>query len=163
MIILAFAENAIQLVPDGTLLLHLLILVVMVFVLNRTLFRPVNQVLAEREAQTSGKLSEAKKLRADFESTLSRYERGLREARSKAYHLVEIERTEALRVRDESVTQVKEEIRTLITREKSEIERQVEEARRTLALESIQSAIQIGSQILHRPVSDTGSSSPGAQ
>lgn len=155
--IFAFAENTIQLVPDGTLLIHLIILVLMVFVLNRTLFRPINKVLAEREAQTSGKLSEAKKLRADLDGALSRYERALREARSRAYRLVETERIEALKVREESVTQVKEEIRASVGREKAEIERQAEEARRALALESIQSAIQIGSQILHRPVSDTSS------
>jgi F-type H+-transporting ATPase subunit b len=161
MIILAFAENAIQLVPDGTLLIHLLIVVIMVFVLNRTLLRPINRVLAERDAQTSGKLSEAKKLRADLEASLARYERSLREARTSAYHLVERERTEALRLRDENVTQVREEIRTLVAQEKTEIERQAEEARGAIALESIQSAIQIGSQILHRPVKDTGSLRPG--
>ena len=161
MIILAFAENSIQLVPDGTLLIHLLIVVIMVFVLNRTLFRPINRVLAERDAQTSGKLSEAKKLRADLENSLARYERGLREARASAYHLVERERTEALRLRDEKVTQVREEIRTWVAQEKAEIERQAEEARRALALESIQSAFQISSQILHRPVHDTGNLRPG--
>ena len=160
MIIFAFAENAIQLVPDGTILLHLLMVVAMVFVLNRTLFRPVNKVLTEREAQTTGKLSEAKKLRADLEGAVSRYERGLREARSKAYHQVEMERIEALKVRDEGVTQVREEIRALVAQEKAEIERQVVEARQALALESVQSAIQIGSQILHRPVKDTGVSRP---
>lgn len=160
MIIFAFAENAIQLVPDGTMLIHLLMVVVMVFVLNRTLFRPVNKVLAEREAQTTGKLSEARKLRSDLESALSRYERGLREARSGAYHLVEMERIEALKVRDESVTRVREEIRALVSQEKAEIDRQVDEARQALSRESVQSAIQIGSQILHRPVKDTGSSRP---
>lgn len=156
MIILAFAENAIQLVPDGTLLIHLLMVVIMVFVLNRTLFRPINRVLAEREARTSGKLDEAKNLRVEFENGLARYERGLREARISAYHLVEKQRIEALGTREEQVTQVREEIRTWVAQEKVGIEHQAEEARRALALESIQSASQIGSQILHRPVNNTG-------
>jgi F-type H+-transporting ATPase subunit b len=160
MIILAFIENAIQLVPDGTLLIHLFIVVIMVVVLNQTLFRPINKVLAERDAQTSGKLDEAKNLRVDLENGLARYERGLREARISAYHLVEKERTEALEMREEQVIQVREEIRTWVAQEKAEIERQAEEARRTLALESIQSALQIGSQILHRPVNATGSLRP---
>ena len=43
------AETSIQLVPDGTLLLHLLMVGVMVAVLNRTLLKPINQILAERE------------------------------------------------------------------------------------------------------------------
>ena len=38
------AEASIQLVPDGTLLLHLLMVAVMVFILNRTLLKPINQI-----------------------------------------------------------------------------------------------------------------------
>jgi F-type H+-transporting ATPase subunit b len=152
MIIFAFAENSIQLVPDGTLLIHLGAVVVMVFLLNRTLFRPINKVLAERDAQTSGRLSEAKKHQAELESSLARYERGLREARTSAYQFVEKERTEALKLRDQRVAQVRDEIRALVSQEKAEIERQAEEARGSLARESTQSARSIGSQILHRPV-----------
>ena len=84
MIFLAFAENSIQLVPDGTLLLHLITIVVMVFILNRTLFRPINKVLADREAETLGREREAKKLRATVEGSLLKYERGLRDARAGA-------------------------------------------------------------------------------
>ena len=43
------AEASIQLVPDATLLLHLVLVVVMVFVLNRTLLKPINDILSERE------------------------------------------------------------------------------------------------------------------
>jgi F0F1-type ATP synthase membrane subunit b/b' len=58
--------------------------------------------------------------------------------------------------------QVKEEIRELVSQQKSEIERQAQEARQSLALESVQHAIRIGSQILHRPIDDTGTSRLGA-
>jgi hypothetical protein len=37
------AESTIQLVPDGTLLLHLLMVVVMVAVVNRTLLKPLTR------------------------------------------------------------------------------------------------------------------------
>ena len=49
---LGLAENSIQLVPDGTLILHVLIILVMVYVLNATLFKPINQILAARERRT---------------------------------------------------------------------------------------------------------------
>ena len=156
MIILAFAENAIQLVPDGTLLLHLLLVVGMVAVLNRTLFRPINRVLEEREAQTSGRLKQAKGLQREIEDSVLSYERGLREARAAAYRLIELERTDALRRREERVTQVREEIRLWIAEERSEIEHQAEEVRRMLDVASSQTAIRISSQILHREVSDAG-------
>ncbi|HXD34208.1 MAG TPA: ATP synthase F0 subunit B [Pyrinomonadaceae bacterium] len=152
MIILAFAENSIQLVPDGTMLIHILIVVGMVFILNRTMFRPINKVLADREARTSGRLTEAQKLQADIEQNMKRYESGLREARSAAYHMVEGERAAALKSREQKVNQVREEIRALTNREKNEIERQAQAARETLRAEAVQTAAEIGSQILRRRV-----------
>ena len=54
MTILAFAES-IQLVPDGTIVLHIAIIITMVFVLNKILFKPINSVLEERESRTRGR------------------------------------------------------------------------------------------------------------
>lgn len=156
MIILAFAENSIQLIPDGTILLHILFVVVMVAILNRTLFRPINKILAEREAQTSGRASEAKLVQEDTKKRLLHYERGLGEARSAGYHLIELERAEALKLRENEINQVREEIRAGTEREKADIQSQVAMAREALKVEALTIAIQIGTQILHRPVTDTG-------
>ena len=152
MIILAFAENAIQLIPDGTLLFHLVLVLFMVAILNRTLFKPINKVLAEREAQTAGRGGEARKIRDEINENLSRYERTLREARTSAYREIETQRAEALRNRDLKVSQVRDEIRDLMSQEKAEIERQAEDARRTLRQEAAQAAAEIGSRILQRRV-----------
>ena len=54
------AESSIQLVPDGTLLLHLLFVGLMVAVLSRTLLRPINQILRERENRISTQLEQAR-------------------------------------------------------------------------------------------------------
>jgi len=43
--VLGFAENSIQLVPDGTLILHVIIILVMIYVLNTTLYQPINRIL----------------------------------------------------------------------------------------------------------------------
>lgn len=156
MIILAFAESAIQLVPDGTILIHLFIILVMVAILNRTLFRPVNKVLAEREAQTSGRLAEAKALRTELENKSLRYQQGLRDARTASYRMVEQERTEALREREARMGQIREEIRAWIDDQKSELKQEADTAREALGFESRQSGVQISSQILQRSVSDSG-------
>jgi len=152
MIILAFAENAIQLIPDGTLLFHLVLVLFMVAILNRTLFKPINKVLAEREAQTAGRGGEARRIRDEINENLSRYERTLREARTSAYREIETQRAEALRQREQRVSQVRDEIRDLMSQEKAEIERQAEDARRTLRQDATQAAADIGSQILQRRV-----------
>ena len=57
------AEASIQLVPDGTMLLHIVVIVVMVAVVNRTLFR-TNQSHPRRTRKTdSRRISEAKETR----------------------------------------------------------------------------------------------------
>ena len=63
-------ETPIQLVPDGTLLLHLLMVAVMVFILNRTLLKPINQILAERDKLITGRRAEAESLAAETEEKL---------------------------------------------------------------------------------------------
>src|ERR1043165_2562218 len=96
MTFLAFAENSIQLVPDGTLFLHILIILVMVFVLNATLFKPINRILEERERRTRGRSGEAQDILHRVEQKRSHYNHSLREARSEVYRSREHRRAEAM-------------------------------------------------------------------
>ncbi len=154
MTLVAFAENSIQLVPDGTLLLHILIILVMVFVLNATLFKPINRILEERERRTRGRSGEAHDILQRVEEKVTLYERTLREARAAGYQLMEQERVAALSERQARIDAVKSEISGLVTEQKEAIHTQVEEARATLDREARGIAADIGSQILHRPISD---------
>jgi F-type H+-transporting ATPase subunit b len=154
MTLLAFAENSIQLVPDGTLFLHILIILVMVFVLNATLFKPINRILEERERRTRGRSGEAHDILQRVEEKMTLYERTLREARASGYQLMEQERVTALSERQARLDAVKNEISGSVIEQKEAIHAQVEEARATLDREARRIAAQIGSQILHRPISD---------
>ena len=161
MTLLAFAENSIQLVPDGTLFLHILIILVMVFVLNATLFKPINRILEERERRTRGRSGEAHDILQRVDEKVAHYERTLREARATGYQLMEQERAAALGERQASLNAVKDEIGRSVAEEKESIRAQVEEARATLEQEARRTAAQIGSQILHRPISESVTSSLG--
>jgi F-type H+-transporting ATPase subunit b len=152
MIFLAFAENSIQLVPDGTLFLHIAIILVMVFVLNNTLFKPINRILEERERRTRGRSGEAREILQRVEEKATNYERSLRDARAEGYRLMERERAEAMNERQIKLNTLREAINQNVEVEKELIRRQAEEARRTLEAEARSIAAQIGSQILHRPV-----------
>jgi len=68
------AESSIQLVPDGTLLLHFLFVGLMVVVLSRTLLKPINVILREREEYVRGRKDKAKAMAAAREEMLQRYE-----------------------------------------------------------------------------------------
>jgi F-type H+-transporting ATPase subunit b len=151
---LGFAENSIQLVPDGTLLLHVLIILVMVYVLNATLFRPINRILEARDRRTRGRLSEAQEILRDVSEKLANYERQLRQARGAAYAFAENERSMAMQKRQQKLNEMRQELAGSIAKEKEALQRQAEAARQTLEAESRRLAREIGSRVMGRPVSD---------
>jgi F-type H+-transporting ATPase subunit b len=162
MIFLCFAENSIQLVPDGTLFLHIAIILLMVFILNATLFKPINRILEERERRTRGRSGHARDILRDVEEKMSLYERTLREARSEGYRLMEQERATAMRERQIKLDAVRDEISRSVTEQKDAIIAQVERARATLKSDALNIAAEISAHILHRPVSPSVISGTGA-
>jgi F-type H+-transporting ATPase subunit b len=147
---LAFAENTIQLVPDGTLLFHFALIIVMVVILNLTLLKPINKVLEERERRAGGKLSEAKEILLNAEEKARLWETGLRGARTDAYRSLEKDRAEALREREQRLVQVKAELTELVAKQKSEILQQEKQAQAELEAEAKRLADLIGTRVLGR-------------
>jgi F0F1-type ATP synthase membrane subunit b/b' len=155
MSIFAFAETSIQLVPDGTMLLHILIIVVMVVVLNRTLLKPINGVLAARERRTEEDLSGARSILARVSQTASDYEHKLREARTAGYQLLERERAEAVEKREQQVLALKQEINGWVQTRTGDLHREAEAARNEMRDRSKQLASEIAERVLDRPVSSS--------
>jgi F-type H+-transporting ATPase subunit b len=153
--ILGFAEDSIQLVPDGTLVLHVLIILLMVYVLNATLYKPINQILAAREKRTKGRLSEAQEIMQSVTDKTSDYERSLRQARSEAYAFAEAKRAEALKERQQKLNEMRAQLVQSVATEKETIEQQAAEARASLEVESRRLAVEIGSRILRRPITSS--------
>ena len=149
---LGFAENSIQLVPDGTLILHVIIILVMVWILNKTLYKPINRILEAREKRTHGRMSEAQEILTDVSEKVSNYERQLRQARAEGYAMTEQERTLAMQERQGKLNEMREQLSESIAQEKQTIQTQVEEARVTLDGESLRIAREIGERVLDRPV-----------
>lgn len=153
MFLLGFAGSSIQLIPDGTLLLHLVLIIVMVAVLNRTLLKPINRILGDREQRTKGRFSEAESAFLAVEEKLREHERRLREARADGYALVERERAMFSEERRRRVGEVKTEIAETLGEEKQRLSIEAGEAKKKLAAEAQITALAIGRQILHRPIS----------
>ena len=152
MFALGLAENSIQLVPDGTMLLHILLILLMVFVLNATLFKPINRILQARDRRTRGREGEAQEILDSLSGKLSEYERKLREARAEAYLMVERERTAALEERQKKLHEMREQLSESTAQEKDVIRKQADEARETLEVEARRIAGEIGSRVLNRPL-----------
>jgi F-type H+-transporting ATPase subunit b len=146
---LAFAES-IQLIPDGTLLIHIVIIISMVFVLNRLLFKPVLRTLRDREARTHGRTDEARETVRKVGEILSSYENSLRQARAEGYGFLEQQQSEANGERQLRVAEVRREVEEQLGQEKNEIQAQAERARATLLGEAERVAGDIKAQVLRR-------------
>jgi F-type H+-transporting ATPase subunit b len=151
---LGFAENSIQLVPDGTLLLHVLIILVMVYVLNATLFKPINQILANREKRTRGRLTEAQEIMGNVSERVAEYERALRAARNESYAFTEHERAAAMQDRQKAIDEMRAQLTASTAAEKEAIKSQAEAARTTLEADARRIALEISSRVLNRPITN---------
>jgi len=149
MVLLGFAES-IQLVPDGTLVIHIAIIITMVFLLKRILFKPINRTLDERESRTRGRSKEARGIIQRVESNLTRYEDSLRRARAEGYRLLEQQQAEASGERQRKIASVRKDVEEVIGQERGKIQAQADEARAALEDEARRVAASISSQILRR-------------
>jgi len=149
MVLLAFAESSIQLFPDGTLLLHVALILVMIYVLNRTFFRPVNAILETREKKRGGRGGEAANILDDAAKKQKEYEAALLAARNESYELIENERAAAMEMYQSTVSGARTEAAKRIADEKAEIKDIVSEARVAIALEANKTADKIAANILN--------------
>lgn len=146
--VFALAENSIQLVPDGTLLFHLALIVAMVALLNATLLKPINRILEERDRRTKGRLGEASKTLQLVDEKMRSYEAQLREARSEGYAAMERERTTLSKERERKIGEVKSEIGAWVSQEKERIKADSTEVRTALGITAQERAREISRQIL---------------
>lgn len=152
MSLLAFAGSGIELVPDGTLLFHLALIVVMVSLLNMTLLKPINRILEERERRTKGRIGEAQRILAGVDEKMVEYQRRLREARGSVYILLEDERSGASRERERKLSAVKAEVTRWRDEEKENLNKDEADVKAKLLRDARERGSEIGARILGRPI-----------
>jgi F-type H+-transporting ATPase subunit b len=139
---------SIQLLPDGTLLIHIAMILVMIWILNRTFFRPVNRVIESREKNKGGHSTEAEALMHQVAQKQEQYNREILEARSHGYEVIEKEKAAAISEREAAIAAVKDEVAQKFAQEKEELERQTSAAREVVAKDAVEMAEKISSRIL---------------
>ncbi len=147
MFFLAFLES-IQLLPDGSLLIHVAMILVMIWILNRTFFRPINRVIETREKNKGGHSSEAKEILSDAESKKTAYSKALQEARTEGYDLIEKERNQAVKDKQNRVEGAKNEVAQMLDTEHSNLEQQIAGAKEVISSEAEKMAEKISANIL---------------
>ncbi len=143
-----FLLASVQLIPDGTLFIHIALILLMIWILNRTFFRPVNRIIETREKNKGGKFTEAENLLREVGDKQTRYNEAMRDARAAGHQMIEQERAEAAETRERAVAQTKEETAGTLSAERDSIMRQIAEAKTALAAESDKMADQISANIL---------------
>jgi F0F1-type ATP synthase membrane subunit b/b' len=147
MVVLAFAES-VQLFPDGTLFIHIALILLMIWVLNRTFFRPINRVIESREKHKGGRGGEAQAILGEVGEKQAKYNQELLAARSQGYELIEKERAGAVDERKNAITAAKSETASALASEKQEVNEQAAAARSVIAKEAEGMADTITSNIL---------------
>ncbi len=142
-----FAES-VQLFPDGTLFVHIALILGMIWLLNRTLYRPINRVLEARDKQKGGHSLEADEILRNAENKESKYAKDMLEARSQGYELIEKEQKIAAAERNEKFTAAKTEISQKFEAGRAELERQTGEARSAIGSDAEKMAEKIAANIL---------------
>jgi F-type H+-transporting ATPase subunit b len=136
---------------------HIALIWTMVAVLNRTLFKPINRVLAERDLRTKGSLSETGALVRRVGEQIQQYESQLRHARSEGYRELEQQKLRTMKEREQKVAELKHELASWTTEEKRKLGDQAEQVRNTLEVESRTVATEIASRLLGRPLGERNS------
>jgi F-type H+-transporting ATPase subunit b len=142
------AENSIQLMPDGTLLVHIALILLMIALLNATLFKPINRILAEREERTRGRSGESQGILRSVDERLAEYERSLREARAEGYRLLEQQRAVAMAERQNKLSATRAQIESLTVQEKESLRSQTETARAQLGEDARRAANEIAARFV---------------
>jgi F-type H+-transporting ATPase subunit b len=147
MFLLVFAES-IQLFPDGTLLIHIALILIMIWVLNRTFFKPINAVIERRSRQKVGRGGEAEEILEDVAEKQKKYDKTMLDARSESYELIERERAEAVDLRQRTISEARAEAAALLEKEKALLREAVAESKVEIALEAEKMAEKISANIL---------------
>src|SRR4029450_13087968 len=121
MVLRAFAES-IQLFPDGTIFIHIALILAMIWILNRTFFRPINRVIESREKEKGGQGTEAENILRDAGEKESQYNKAVLDARSQGYELIEKEHSAAVAAKEKQLATAKAELAEMVAAEKSELE-----------------------------------------
>ena len=147
MVLLAFAE-VIQLVPDLTMLIHVALILGMIWLLNRTFFKPINRILDARERNKGGRGGEAEKILNEVADKESRYSAGLLEARNEGYDLIEKERVAAVEKKNAEVAAIKKEVADYRDAELAKLEKETARAEAEIKTEAEKMADKISANIL---------------
>jgi F-type H+-transporting ATPase subunit b len=123
---------------------------VLLFVLNLVLYKPIRNVLLERKAKIEGMQNGAEKAQSDLVAGEDAYNSGLKQARSKGLKSKEAFIEEASKEEKEIIDRINKKAQANLADIKKQVAQETEQARKALEAEVEVYAKAIGEKILGR-------------
>jgi F-type H+-transporting ATPase subunit b len=136
---------------DSSLIAAVLIFLSVVLALNYILLRPLNRVLEERAARTTGVVEAAKSNMGRSVELFDRYQAAIKAARVEGYRRMEAARSEALKKRADALADARTKSEQMVKESRVAIQKQAEESKSGLGRDVNEIAEAIAAAILGRP------------
>jgi F-type H+-transporting ATPase subunit b len=117
---------------NWTFIVMLINFLVLLFILNSILLQPLLKLFKERDDTVKGDLDAARDMSTKREESITRLNRELSDARSKAKETFEVLRTEGVQKQKEVLSAAESEAVSIIEKAKAEIRADAEKARQAL-------------------------------
>ncbi len=137
---------------DITLLVQIINFLVLMFILNIVLYKPLMNIMEERQRRIDETNNEARILEETIEKKIADYEERLRQARSEAVEQREEIKQQGVDAAKGILAQARNEVSEMIQGFKAKVESEKEEALKTLKRQTFQIAVEIAEKVLGRSV-----------
>ncbi len=142
----------IEITLNKALFIQFVNFVLLVFILNALLYRPIRQAIKQREEKINQDREEANRLAKEAEIRLNEWNKGLEEAKKagleKQGELMKGAKDEERAI----ITKVREETEDFIKKMRAEMAKDMEAARETLKTQAEAFSLEIAEKILGRPI-----------
>lgn len=140
----------ITVIPDISCVYQMINFLILLFVLNMVLYRPIRNVILERKAKIDDLENGAEKASADLTNQEDAYKDGLKEARGEGLKQKEVFIEEASAQEKEIIEQINKTAQANLAQIKDQVAKETEAARKELEAEVDAFAKAIGQKILGR-------------
>ncbi len=136
-----------------TIVIQVLQFLILMFILNRLLFKPISQVMAERKAKINAWEEKTQNLQDSARVKLEKYENQLREERTQAQERQEQLTKELKKKEEENIQTVSEEAAGLVALAQQALVEETERLRLELRQQAVELSQILAEKVLGRKVS----------
>jgi F-type H+-transporting ATPase subunit b len=137
---------------DKTLLIQIVNFLVLMFVLNIILYKPIMKIMDSRQKRIDDANEEVRELDETVQGKVADYEERLRRARAEAMEQREAIKNEGTEKATEIIGQARAEVGEMIQGFKTKVAAEKEEARQVLHRQTRRIALEISEKVLGRSV-----------